>query len=86
MTTPTYYTIPESAWLFQSQISQRRTEDKKWSNPEEAVRQWCVHELIRAYGVRIDSIEIERLVKVARERRPNRIDVVVLKHRILGIQ
>ena len=79
MTTPAFYTIPESAWLFQSQISQRRTEDKKWSNVEESVRQWCIHELIRSYGVRIDCIEIERLVKVARERRPHRIDVVVLR-------
>ncbi len=42
-------------------------------------RQWCDPELIRAYGVRIDCIEIERLVKVARERRPHRIDVVVLR-------
>ncbi len=79
MRSSAYYTIPESAWLFQSQISQRRTEDKKWSNPEESVRQWCVHELIRAYGVRVDCIEIERLVKMARERHPHRIDVVVLR-------
>ncbi len=79
MTTPAYYTIPESAWLFQSQISQRRTEDKKCANPEESVRQWCIHELIRSYGVRIDCIEIERLVKVAQERHPNRIDVIVLR-------
>jgi hypothetical protein len=75
----TYYDIPEAAWLFRDQIGQRRTEDAKWSPAEESVRQWCLQELIRTYGVRIDCLEIERQVKVARERKPHRADVVVLR-------
>lgn len=75
----TYYNIPDSAWLFREPIGQRRTEDARWTPAEESVRQWCLHELIRTYGVRADCLEVERCVKVARERKPNRADIVVLR-------
>ena len=74
-----YYDIPESAWLFRDQSGRRRNEDAKWTPDEESVRQWCLHELIRTYGVRADCLEVERQVKVARERKPNRADIVVLR-------
>ena len=54
----TYYNIAESAWLFRDQIGQRRTEDAKWTSAEESVRQWCLHELIRTYGARVDCLEV----------------------------
>ena len=47
----TYCKIPESDWLFRDQVGQRRTEDAKWTPAEEPVRQWCLHELVRTYGV-----------------------------------
>ena len=72
-----YYDIPEPAWLFRDKIVARTTEDKKWTPNEESVRQWCLHELIRSCGVRVDCLEIERRVKVARERKPNPAIIVV---------
>lgn len=74
-----FYTVPEDAWMFRQTSKERVAGDKKWTPDEEAVRQWCIQELIRTYGVRIDRIKIECKVKVARERRPNRADVVVLR-------
>lgn len=74
-----FYNIPEKAWLFKEPASERSLSDKKWSSAEESVRQWCLHELIRSYGVRVDCLEIERPVKVARERKPHRADIVVLR-------
>jgi hypothetical protein len=75
----TFYEVPENAWVFRNATEARVADDQKWTPHEEVVRQWCIQELIRAYGVRIDCVEIERHVKVARERRPNRADVVVLR-------
>lgn len=75
----TFYKISEDVWMFRKAAAERDASDKKWTPHEEAVRQWCIQELIRTYGVRIDRIEVERQVKVARERRPNRADVVVLR-------
>jgi len=74
-----FYTVPEDAWLFRNAAVERGSNDKNWTPHEEFVRQWCIQELIRVYGVRIDHVEIERPVKVARERRPHRADVVVLR-------
>ncbi len=47
MTTPAYYEIPESAWIFRAAPVARQDTDAKWSPAEESVRQWCLHELIR---------------------------------------
>jgi hypothetical protein len=74
-----FYKVPEDAWMFRKASAERVAGDKKWTPDEEAVRQWCIQELIRTYGVRIDRIKVECQVKVARERRPNRVDVVVLR-------
>lgn len=79
MTKDDFYLVPENAWLFRQSASERGASDKKWTLSEEAVRQWCIQELIRTYGVRVDCIEIERPVKVARERRANRADIVVFR-------
>lgn len=75
----TFYMVSEDAWMFNKAAKDRGIGDKKWTAQEEFVRQWCIQELIRTCGVRIDCIEIERPVKVARERRPNRADIVVLR-------
>jgi hypothetical protein len=74
-----FYKVSQDAWIFNKVAKDREVNDAKWTAHEEFVRQWCIQELIRTYGVRIDCIEIERLVKVARERRPNRADIVVLR-------
>jgi len=46
--------------------------------PEEAVRQWCAFELIRAYGFRVTNLQFEHPVKVG--SRTYRIDIVVLRN------
>jgi hypothetical protein len=62
-----FYKVSEDAWLFRDATVERGSNDTKWTPHEEAVRQWCVQELIRVYGVRIDHVEVERPVKVARD-------------------
>jgi hypothetical protein len=47
--------------------------------PEEQVRQWCLHELLRTYRVPVSRMKVEWTVKVARERRPHRIDILVTR-------
>lgn len=70
-----FYQVPTDAWLF------RHADDSALAvPPEEQVRQWCLHELLRAYGISICDIAIEHPVKVARERKPNRIDIVVRRN------
>jgi hypothetical protein len=73
-----FYTVPEDAWLFRTSVPSPDSDGQR-SPCEEAVRQWCLHELIRGYGVRVSCLEIERRVKVARERRPHRANIVVLR-------
>lgn len=73
-----FYEVPVYAWLFRL-VTCPIPPDDLASMPEEHVRQWCLQELIRAYGVTVCSLEVERPVKVARERKPNRIDIVVLR-------
>lgn len=70
-----FYSVPKDAWLFRSSGA---VDNCDHSHPEEQVRQWCLHELIRAYGVSVCRLDVEWAVKVARERKPNRIDIVVL--------
>lgn len=70
-----FYEVPIDAWLFR-----RASGTDPASPPEEQVRQWCLHELIRAYGISICDMVIEHPVKVARERKANRIDIVVRRN------
>lgn len=72
-----FYEIPKDAWLFRSAAEKRGPADRRWTEAEEHVRQWCLHELIRAYGVSVRDLEIERPIRVARERHPHRADIVV---------
>jgi len=74
-----FYDIPEDAWLFRGVAGKRGEIDRRWTAAEEGVRQWCLHELIRAYGVNVCDLEIERQIRVARERHPHRADIVVLQ-------
>lgn len=48
--------------------------------PEEAVRQWCAYELMRAYGISISELEFERQAKVG--SKAYRIDIVVSRRGI----
>lgn len=74
-----FYEVPTKAWLFRP-ILEPVSDIAPDPKPEEQVRQWCLQELIRAYGVSICNIEIELPVKVAKERKPNRIDIAVLRN------
>jgi len=65
-----FYLIPSSAWLFAKQADHN-------SQPEELVRQWCVQELIRAYGFKITDISFESPVRVG--SKTYRIDVLILR-------
>lgn len=59
MSRAAFYEIPKAAYLFpQAQRGGERL------YPEEKVRQWCIFELIRAYGIRIDELDCERSVKI----------------------
>ena len=74
-----FYQIPEDAWLFRGSARDRAATDRRWKTPEEEIRQWCLHELIRTYGISVCDLEIERPIRVARERRSHRADIVVLQ-------
>ncbi len=50
-----FYEIPEAAWIYVP---------KRQAKEEEPVRQWCAHELIRAYGYRVTSMTFESPVQV----------------------
>ncbi len=72
-----FYIVPKNAWLLRHGASD--------SGPnavenEEDVRQWCLHELLRHYGVRIHDISVEYPVRVARERKANRADIVICRN------
>lgn len=60
-----FYQVDRSAWLF----------NPAQPGPEEEVRQWCLHELLRAYGVDIRRIKTECKVKVGRKY--HRADIVI---------
>jgi hypothetical protein len=66
-----YYEVPLGAYAFERSASE---EDIK---PEERVRQWCVQELIRAYGYSITDITFEHRVRYGSSQR--RIDILILK-------
>jgi hypothetical protein len=67
----TYYEVDESCFLF----IKRPPVTAGRRQPEEAVRQWCLHELIRAYGFQASDISVETPVKVGSKN--YRIDILV---------
>jgi len=68
-----FYEIQTDAYLFPSKVTKSETR----ANLEEPVRQWCAHELLRAYGIPVSQIEFEREVRVG--SRCYRIDVLISK-------
>lgn len=62
-----YYDVSTEAYLF------GKTKEK----PEEKVRQWVLFELLSTYGISINSIQVERQVKVG--TRTHFADIVILK-------
>lgn len=67
-----FYTVDQKAWLFTVQA-----EDAERGKPEENVRQWCIYELLRSYGVLINNVKIECPVRVG--TRTHRADIVVMR-------
>ncbi|MBL7076276.1 MAG: type I restriction enzyme HsdR N-terminal domain-containing protein [Kiritimatiellae bacterium] len=69
-----FYTVSRETWLFAGTATES---DGKRTQPEEDVRQWCLHELLRAYGVLIGNLQVERPVRVG--TRTHRADIVMLQ-------
>ena len=55
--------------------SEQSADNSLNATPEEAVRQWCVFELMRAYGVMISDLEFEHSVRIGSKR--YRIDILI---------
>lgn len=68
-----YYEVPKSAWLFTPAPL-----DGTPASLEEPVRQWCAHELIRAYGYRVIDLTFEHVVKVGSKN--YRMDILIHRH------
>ena len=68
-----FYEVEKSVYLFPA----KSQPDGDRNTPEELVRQWCLFELIRAYGICITDIEFEHPVRIG--AKPCRIDILVLK-------
>src|SRR5688572_16878155 len=66
-----YYEVPRGAWIF----SPPEVETVTRAQLEEPVRQWCVFELIRAYGYRVSDFTFEHPVRVGSKN--HRIDILV---------
>ena len=64
------YNVPLSAWLH----VERPTEEAA-TTAEEKVRQWCAHELIRAYGYCINELSFEHVAKVG--SKTYRVDILI---------
>ena len=68
-----FYEVDKAVFLFPAKSQSSGNSD----TPEESVRQWCVFELMRAYGICIMDIEFERPVRVG--SKTYRIDILVLR-------
>ncbi|MGC1479482.1 MAG: type I restriction enzyme HsdR N-terminal domain-containing protein [Chthoniobacterales bacterium] len=68
-----FYEIDPEVYLFPKKTTRPGIRE----NREEPVRQWCAHELLRAYGIPVGQIEFERQVRVGSKR--YRIDVLISK-------
>lgn len=83
-----YYTIPLAMYLFPSRTAKEvesaqannesKPAKKAKDKPEEAVRQWCLYELMRAYGLNISELEFEYPAKVG--SRTYRIDILIRRN------
>lgn len=73
MTRERFYEIDTTAYLFGHGTRSAENRDQ----PEEAVRQWCAYELIRAYGIKVSALGFERSVKVG--SKTYRIDILVCR-------
>jgi hypothetical protein len=68
-----FYAIPRSAYLHVGPP----VPDARNDEPEEAVRQWCAFELMRAYGFSVNDLNFEAQVQVG--SKTYRIDILVLR-------
>lgn len=68
MNPPTFYEVPNGAYLFRECVGSRAVR-------EEPVRQWCAHELIRCYGIPATRIEFESQIRIG-SKKP-RIDILI---------
>jgi hypothetical protein len=77
MTRKPIYHLRKEAYLFPDQV--QRSDERK--QLEEPVRQWCAHELIRAYGIMVSDLELERPVRMGSRNgsKSHRIDILVLR-------
>jgi len=71
MTRSPFYQVSPDAYLYQDRVKISGTRKRL----EEPVRQWCAHELIRAYGIKASNIEFERPVRMG--SRNHWIDILV---------
>lgn len=69
-----FYSVPRSAYIHVGP----RESDSPREEPEEAVRQWCAFELIRAYGFSVNDLNFETQVQVG--SKCYRIDILVLRN------
>lgn len=65
-----FYEVPAGAYLFGQQLNEGDE-----AKPEEQVRQWAAHELIRCYGILASNLEFERPVRIG--SKTYRIDILV---------
>jgi len=68
------YDVPPDCYLFRDKINKPEHPPK----PEEKVRQWCLQELIRAYGFHIADLDVEVQVQVG--SKIYRIDVLIRRN------
>jgi hypothetical protein len=68
------YEVPPDCYLFRDKINKPEHPPK----PEEKVRQWCLQELIRAYGFHIADLDVEVQVQVG--SKIYRIDVLIRRN------
>lgn len=69
-----FYSVARSAYIYVGPP----VSGAKNGEPEEAVRQWCVFELIRAYGYSVNDLFLESQVQVG--SKTYRIDILVLRN------
>lgn len=69
-----FYLVPQSAYIFVAPPEP----DAKSEKPEEAVRQWCAFELMRAYGFSVNDLNFETQVQIG--SKSYRIDILVLRN------
>lgn len=69
-----FYPVPRTAYIHVGPLG----DDARNGEPEEAVRQWCAFELMRAYGFSVTDLSFEAQVQVGSKF--YRIDILVLRN------